>query len=457
MLPFDFRFTKGLLTGITVSIFVGITVGASSGVSESRYRTLSLLSDAFRLISQNYVETVEDRSLVQGAVRGMLASLDPHSSYLDPDSHRAMKSDTRGEFVGLGIEIVKKREGYVEVVSPIEGTPAARAGVKPRDEITRLCPGEIPGDWKSPCRSTEGLELHEAVALMRGPKGSSITIYIMREGLERPKAIEIIRDVVKVSSVTTELLEEGYAYFRIRSFQQRTAEELKLAIKELMKKHGVGFSGAIIDLRDNPGGLLDQAVAVADLWLEEGLIVYTEGRQDPARNEFRARPGTETQYPLVVLVNEGSASASEIVAGALQDQKRALVVGVPTFGKGSVQTVYPLEDGSGLRLTTALYYTPEGRSIQEVGIEPDIRVGANDLVSTEMNKPTRPREKDLKGHFPKPDGTEIESGSKDRRDIQLMRAIEVLKSWTYFESLRQKRSSPVETVQAPGVQRGGNE
>lgn len=451
MLPFDSRFLKGLLTGFTIFLVLGLTVGASSSLGDNRYKMLSILSDAFRLISQNYVETVDDRSLVQGAVRGMLASLDPHSSYLDPDSHREMKTDTRGEFVGLGIEVVKKREGYVEVVSPIEGTPAAKAGVKPQDQITRLCPGKIPHDWESPCRTTEGLELHEAVALMRGPKGSSITIYIKREGLVGQKAIEIVRDLVKVASVSTELLDDDYAYFRVRSFQQRTAEELELSIAQLLRENKVELSGAIIDLRDNPGGLLDQAVAVADLWLDEGLIVYTEGRQDTSKNEFRARSGAEAQYPLVVLVNEGSASASEIVAGALQDQKRALVVGVPTFGKGSVQTVYPLEDGSGLRLTTALYYTPDGRSIQEVGIEPDIRVDTSRQLPAETTRQVRPREKDLKGHFPRPDGGEVRSTFNYESDIQLARAIEVLKSWTYFESLRQEESPSGDPVRAAEV------
>jgi carboxyl-terminal processing protease len=300
------------------------------------------------------------------------------------------------------------------------------------------------------------MDLHEAVLLMRGPRGSKITIHVLREGFEKPEPYTIVRDVVKVESVEAKLLEPGYGYLRLRSFQERTADDVRREIAKLREQTGGTFSGFVLDLRDNPGGLLDQAVKVADLWLSDGLIVYTQGRVESQRQEFRAAPGGEgPSYPMVVLVNAGSASASEIVAGALQDQKRALLLGAATFGKGSVQTVYPLEDGSGLRLTTALYYTPSGRSIQAVGIEPDILVEPQTQLASAGESPRARaiRERDLEGHFEHgPDSTgdgapdvpeaapEAGEGppapAAEGEDVQLTRAVEVLKSWTYFERLR---------------------
>jgi carboxyl-terminal processing protease len=392
---------------------------------------------------------------VRGAVRGLLADLDPHSSYLDPESHREMQVDTRGEFHGLGIEIMKRRDGFIEVVSPIDGTPAARAGLRARDQVVAICPTEVPEDWTEPCRSTKGMDLHDAVLHMRGPRGSKITIHILREGFEKPEPYTIVRDVVKVESVEAKLLEPGYGYLRLRSFQERTADDVRREIEKMREQTGGSFAGFVLDLRDNPGGLLDQAVKVADLWLEDGLIVYTQGRVESQRQEFRAsKNGEGAAYPMVVLVNAGSASASEIVAGALQDQKRALLLGAPTFGKGSVQTVYPLEDGSGLRLTTALYYTPSGRSIQAVGIEPDIVVEPPAKVAalSARARARAIRERDLEGHFehgkdstdeaePEPLADEPEAGGEaepaaEGEDLQLARAVEVLKSWSYFERLR---------------------
>ncbi len=430
---FDLRFTLGFAAGLAACCVLLLTTGAVTSIAAGRYESLALFSNVYRLVRDHYVETVNETDLVQGAVRGMLASLDPHSSYMDAKSYREMQIDTRGEFYGLGIEISKEQGGYVEVVSPIEGTPAERAGLKARDQITDICPTQVPDDWVEPCRGTQGLDLHEAVTLMRGPKGSSIKIFILRDGFDEPRQFEIVRDIVKVASVTSRALEDGYAYFRVRSFQERTTAELRKAIEKRLEANGGPFVGAVLDLRDNPGGLLDQAVGVADLWLEEGLVVYTEGRDEGSRQEFRATPSDQAQYPMVILINEGSASASEIVAGALQDQRRALVVGMPSFGKGSVQTVYPLEDGSGLRLTTALYYTPAGRSIQEVGIAPDIEVAAS--VDAPVSTTPRVREKDLDGHFRQP-GAEVDDEDDDAADPQLARAIEVLKSWTYFDHLR---------------------
>jgi carboxyl-terminal processing protease len=290
------------------------------------------------------------------------------------------------------------------------------------------------------------MTLFEAVNLMRGKKGTEITVEIYREGLESPESVTIRRDVVKVVSVSSRMLEPGYAYIRLRAFQERSNRDLEEAL-EALHLESETFDGLVLDMRDNPGGLLDQAVKIADIWLSEGLVVYTKGRVDSQLQEFRAHSaGTEPGYPIVVLVNEGTASASEIVAGALQDHHRALVIGLKTFGKGSVQTVYPLEGGSGLRLTTALYYTPGGRSIQEVGIQPDIPVG--DLQLAEASQAPRLREQDLEGHFtheeadPKADQRLADAeGSKGSADIQLARALEVLKSWTYFERLRE---SPIQ-------------
>jgi carboxyl-terminal processing protease len=310
------------------------------------------------------------------------------------------------------------------------------------------------------------MTLFEAVQLMRGKRGSEIKIEIFREGFEAPKKFAIKRDVVKIQSVTGRIVEPGYAYVRIRTFQERTVDELADALDDLRKQSkDTPVSGLVLDLRDDPGGLLDQAVKVANVWLSDGLIVYTKGRAEDQRQEFRAtNEGNEPSYPIAVLVNEGTASASEIVAGALQDQRRALVIGEKTFGKGSVQTVYPLEDGAGLRLTTALYYTPAGRSIQEVGITPDIAV-----VSTAAEPGAgsgRLRESDLEGHFRHQDADpgssepppasgklqDVDPGQPvpeagDGTDVQLSRAVEVLKSWTYFEKLR--GSDPQQQARAP--------
>jgi carboxyl-terminal processing protease len=459
------RFLVGFLAGTSSAALVVLSTGGASGLAASRYQELSLFAGVLKLVRENYVEEVDETKLVRGAVRGMLQDLDPHSSYLDPDSHKEMQVDTRGEFHGLGIEIMKRRDGFIEVVAPIDGTPASRAGVRARDQVVAICPTEPPKDWEEPCRSTKGMDLHEAVLLMRGPRGSKITIHILREGFEKPEPYTIVRDVVKVESVEARLLEPGLLYARVRSFQEHTAEDLRRKIDEARKKGGGTIQGFVLDLRDDPGGLLDQAVKVADLWLSDGLIVYTQGRVESQRQEFRARAENEgPSYPMVVLVNSGTASASEIVAGALQDQRRALVLGAPTFGKGSVQTVYPLEDGSGLRLTTALYYTPAGRSIQAVGIVPDILVEqptgappAGEAV------PRAIRERDLEGHFgprggaeePGPEAAPGEAAAgppeagEAPEDRQLARAVEVLKSWTYFERLRGPDAGPAEAKAPP--------
>jgi carboxyl-terminal processing protease len=339
--------------------------------------------------------------------------------------------------------------------------------VRAKDSIVAICPTEVPKDWTEPCRSSKNMTLFEAVQLMRGKKGSEIKIEIFREGFEAPKQFTIKRDVVKIQSVTGRIVEPGYAYVRIRAFQEHTVDDLSDLLDDLNKaSKDKPISGLVLDLRDDPGGLLDQAVKVANVWLTDGLVVYTKGRAEDQRQEFRAtNEGNEPTYPIAVLVNEGTASASEIVAGALQDQRRALVIGEKTFGKGSVQTVYPLDDGAGLRLTTALYYTPAGRSIQEVGITPDIAVAGTEAA--EAGGPSnRLRESDLEGHFRHRDAVpdepevpeksdkmeEVDPGApvpaeSEGADVQLARALEVLKSWTYFEKLR--GTEPQQQARAP--------
>jgi len=453
------RFLLPFLAGVTCCAVVFSLVGGVGNVAAAaRYDDLGLFTSVLRLVRQNYVESIDEGDLVRGAVRGMLAELDPHSSFLDSEAYREMQVDTRGEFHGLGIEITKRRDGFIEVIAPIDGTPADLAGIRARDQIVSICPTDVPADWEEDeeCRTTKNMTLFDAVQLMRGKRGTEITIEIFREGFEEPQSITIKRELVQITSVGGRMVEPGYAYVRIRSFQERTIDELEDTLEELHAESGVPtFEGLVLDMRDNPGGLLDQAVKVSNVWLTDGLVVYTKGRVEEQRQEFRARnEGSEPSYPIAVLVNQGTASASEIVAGALQDQHRALVIGEKTFGKGSVQTVYPLEQGAGLRLTTALYYTPAGRSIQEVGISPDIAVSP---VSEggEVLAARRMREQDLEGHFrhsdaePEPEAEEEEEVDEEldpavelliegdlESDVQLARALEVLKSWTYFERLR---------------------
>jgi carboxyl-terminal processing protease len=453
------RFLVTFLSGVITAGAVSGLAATVSNSSASRYDDLSLFTSVLTLVRGNYVEPIDDSELIRGAVRGMLQELDPHSSFLDVDAFSEMQVDTKGEFHGLGIEITKHRDGFIEVISPIEGTPADRAGIEPRDRIVKICPTEIPEDWDEDCRSTKNMTLFEAVKLMRGKRGTEITIKIFREGFAEPKSFTVVRDVVKVVSVSGRLLEPGYGYVRIRAFQERSIDDLDRALAEIDAEAGAPLDGLVIDLRDNPGGLLDQAVQIADTWLDDGLIVYTQGRSESQVHEYRAHAaGTAPDYPITVLVNGGSASASEIVAGALQDQRRSLIVGQPTFGKGSVQTVFPLEGDHGLRLTTALYYTPAGRSIQEVGITPDILIEPQERVAR-VDERQRIRESDLEGHFKQSDADpdesaeqsddEAETTDEEAPDPQLNRALEVLKSWNYFEGLRDSRSTSPLQARAP--------
>ena len=457
------RFLLTFLAGVIVAGAAPVLTGNVSHSMASRYDDLGLFTSVLTLVRGNYVESIDESDLIRGAVRGMLDQLDPHSSFLDVEAYEEMQVDTKGEFHGLGIEITKQKDGFIEVISPIEGTPADKAGIMARDLIVKICPTEVPEDWEDDCRSTKSMTLFEAVSLMRGKRGTQITIEIFREGFSEPKPFDVVRDVVKVISVSGKLLEPGYGYVRVRAFQESSDEELERALVEIHAEAGEPLEGLVLDLRDNPGGLLDQAVRIADLWLSDGLIVYTKGRRENQRQDFLAHEeGTESDYPIAVLVNGGSASASEIVAGALQDQRRALIVGQDTFGKGSVQTVFPLEGDHGLRLTTALYYTPAGRSIQEVGISPDIVVArAAELADAHPRR--RMREADLEGHFTQGDADpealsdevtdaedqESEASDEEATDHQLDRAVEVLKSWTYFEQLRENRPTPSLQAKAP--------
>ena len=351
------------------------------------YKNIELFTKVLSIVKRDYVDDKSYKDLIYGAINGMLSSLDPHSSFMKPDSFKEMQVETSGEFGGLGIEITI-RDNILTVVAPIEDTPAYKAGVKAGDKILKIN-GE----------STKNLTLMEAVKKLRGKKGTKVTISIFREGLKKLKDITITRDIIKIHSVKSKMYENNIGYIRITQFQQRTAKDVKKALKEF-KKNFKNIGGIVLDLRNNPGGLLSQAVAVSDIFLKKGKIVYTNGKVANSKMEFYAKDdGTEGEYPMVVLVNTGSASASEIVSGALQDHKRAVIMGTQTFGKGSVQTIIPLEGGAALRLTTAKYYTPSGRSIQAKGITPDIVVKQQIIKTDNKTDSFFITEKDLKGHF----------------------------------------------------------
>lgn len=446
------RTIAGLLTCLAITALVSIggqgleKVGA---VDRSAYESLEAFTNVLAIVQKHYVEEVGSQKLVEGAINGMLNNLDPHSAYLTPELYKELQVDTEGSFGGLGIEITV-RENVLTVVSPIEDTPAYRAGIKAGDQIVKI-DGEL----------TKDLSLVEAVKKMRGPRGSKVVISVRREGAPKLMDFPLLREVIKVQSVKSKSLEKGYGYVRVTQFQDRTSSDLEDAI-EKMKKENEKLDGLVLDLRNNPGGLLSQAVKVSDLFLDSGLVVYTEGRLDNQKQKYFAHAGGYTEMPLVVLVNGGSASASEIVAGALQDHGRGVILGTKTFGKGSVQTILPLENGAALRLTTALYFTPNGRSIQVTGVVPDITL--ENLTPTQVAARGRDiREENLRGHFnnknkqePAPVGKEAapngENGAEMKeelappqkddpiqegelgKDPQLDRALQLLKSWRVFKT-----------------------
>jgi carboxyl-terminal processing protease len=387
----------------------------------SPYRKLNVLARVLTYVENNYVQHVDGQRLIYGAVKGMMDTLDPHSTFLPPDQYRQMKMDTQGEFGGLGIE-VEVRGGWLTVVAPLEGTPAHRAGLKPGDEIR-----EIDG------KSTQGMRMHEAVQAMRGPRGTRVKILVRRPSTRTLTRYELVRDIIKVVAVSSKQLEPGLGHVRLKSFQEGSDRQLQRAVKEMLEKNGGKLRGLILDLRGNPGGLLDQAVRVADLFLASGMIVRTTGKGGRVMDEEKAHSrGTFPSFPMICLVNGGSASASEIVAGALQDHKRAVVMGTRTFGKGSVQTIIDLTDGSGLKLTVARYFTPSGRSIQEMGIDPDIIVEER---ATKAVAETSKREKDLDGHLRHAGAKAVRrQGPRVTNDFQLQTAVDYLRAAEIFRA-----------------------
>ena len=440
------RIVVGLIAGVVgigVILFGGHGLNLVSAVDRSTYEDLEAFTSVLAIVQKNYVEQVETQDLIEGAINGMLGALDPHSAYLTPDSYKELQVDTEGSFGGLGIEITI-RDRILTVVSPIEDTPAYRAGVLAGDQIVKIN-GEL----------TKDMSLIEAVKKMRGKKGTKITISVRREDVPRLIDVPIIREVIKVQSVKSKTLEKGYAYIRVTQFQDRTSTDLDNALKKLSQENG-RLEGIVLDLRNNPGGLLSQAVKVSDLFLDSGMIVYTKGRLESQKQKYFAHPGGYTDVPLVVLVNGGSASASEIVAGAVQDHGRAVVLGTKTFGKGSVQTILPVDGGAALRLTTAMYFTPNGRSIQVTGIAPDIEFENLPDAQAAIRRRHGIREENLRGHFDNiGEQTQQEAHSDDSdpadtsaatqarpdikagelgKDPQLDRALELLKSWRVFQT-----------------------
>jgi carboxyl-terminal processing protease len=394
---------KAILTAAVLAVLT-LSLGgtsASKGVDRSAtYEQLKLFTDVLTIIQNQYVDETEPREVIYGAVKGMLRALDPHSSFMDPESYREMQVETSGSFGGLGIEITT-RDDQLTVVAPIEGTPAWRAGIQPGDRIVK-----IEG------LATKDMNLPDAVKRMRGPKGTKVTITIVREGTREPFDVALVREVIQVQSIRSQELEPGIGYIRIRQFQERTAPDLVASVEKFDKAGKL--AGLIVDVRNNPGGLLSAAVEVSEEFLGDGkLIVYTEGRVRNQNMRFTAHARRAiTEVPMVVLVNQGSASASEIVAGAIQDHGRGVVIGQQTFGKGSVQTIIPLADGSGLRLTTARYFTPKGRSIHGKGITPDIVIDPpkDEVTATKPGTPP------------------LSEAELMKRDVQLQRAIEILKA-----------------------------
>jgi carboxyl-terminal processing protease len=411
--------------GLTVLItqpplWIGTSARAAVG---DTYRQLNLFGDIFERVRSHYVEKPDDSKLVEGAINGMLNGLDPHSSYLDPKSLNEMQNQVTGKFGGLGIEVTME-DGLIKVVAPIDDTPAAKAGIRAGDVITHLDDEAV-----------QGLTLNQAVEKMRGPVNTKINLKVMRKGVDKPLDIAIVRDVIRVRSVRSKV-EDDVGYIRITQFNDQTTEGLKKAIKDLTDQIPADkLKGFVLDLRNNPGGLLDQAISVSDAFLERGEIVSTRGRDPDETQRFNARPGDLIKgKPVIVLINGGSASASEIVAGALQDHKRATLVGTRSFGKGSVQTIIPLGPGNGaLRLTTARYYTPAGRSIQAKGIVPDIEVlqDVPEEVKARMSGDIK-GESSLRGHLKAAEGDEkggsqsyVPTDTKD--DKALNKALELLR------------------------------
>jgi carboxyl-terminal processing protease len=406
------------------------------------YKQIEIFADVLRKIEKNYVEPQDPQKLIYGAIKGMIQSLDPHSSFMTKEEHRDLMIDTKGSFMGIGIEITLK-DNILTIVSPIEDTPAYNVGLKAGDQILKI-DGKLTND----------MTLIDAVKLIRGPKGTEVKLTIRREDEEKLLDFTITRDEIPLVSVRKFLLTPNIGYVRISSFRSKTTQDLESALEDL--EAGRELKGMVLDLRNNPGGIMGQAIEVADLFLDSGIIVSTKGRDPNQNTEERAHKNeVPRHYPIIVLVNGGSASAAEIVAGALQDNKRAIILGTQTFGKATVQTIIPLSDGSGLRLTTARYYTPSGKSIQASGIIPDIKLEYQPIEDEKDKNKTRfIREKDLKGHMLNEEDEAVESEEKDsednaekfsidsrikallEKDNQVRHAIDLLESWTIFSQIK---------------------
>ena len=420
-----------LISSVMALALIGFVIGRwglQSVDAQGSYEELRIFTEVTTLIKKNYVDDVKTKDLIVGAIKGMLNTLDPHSGYMTPDIYKEFQTETKGEFGGVGIQIGIK-DGYLTVIAPIEDTPAFKAGIEAGDRIVKIS-GE----------PTKGMGLHEAVSKMRGAKGTSVTLTIIREGWKEPRDFVLVRDIIKIKSVKAKMLPDGIGYIKLTQFIETSASELSSAINKLKAE---GMNSLILDLRNNPGGLLNIAVDVTEQFLpQKKLVVYIKGRTGERTEYFTKGKDPLTDIPMVVLVNHGSASASEIVAGALKDWSRAIVIGVQTFGKGSVQSLIPLSDGSALKLTTAKYYTPSGTSIQGVGISPDITVK---LEAKDGKEHTVIREKDLTRHLkneqmketPREDEkAPLEVEEKD--DAQLQKAIDTLKVWKLFEKMPKK-------------------
>ena len=425
---------------IVVALLLGVLIGKGwerTGHATETYEELKTFSEVLTQIQKHYVEEVKPKDLVQGAIRGMLATLDPHSAYMTPEMFKEIQVETKGEFGGVGIQIGIK-DNRLAVIAPIEGTPAQKAGIRAGDFIIKVNE-----------ETTKDLTLMDAVQRMRGPKGTKVNLTIQRDGTPDPLVFILTRDIIKIESVKSKVLDNNIAYVRLTQFQESTARDLSRALKQFREQK---LSSTILDLRNNPGGLLTSSVEVSEQFVGPGkLIVYIKGREG-RKDEYLSRAKDQLEeYPMIVLVNEGSASASEIVAGALQDWGRAVVIGTTTFGKGSVQTILPLADGSGLRLTTAQYFTPKGRSIQATGITPDIVVKPQPVTLAKAG------EKEANGKSQKPKETtqsssvrtgdevtprsnsgpvEISGDTPPEEDVQLQKAVELLKTWKIFKELR---------------------
>jgi len=435
--PMQRRKSAGLIIAVCLfsvaSLWNPCIDSPAFALDRQTYKNLKIFNEVLDMVQKNYVEPVDQKTLIQGAVNGMIKSLDPHSSFMTPDMYKELEVETRGSFGGIGIEITILKD-VLTVVSPIEDTPAFQAGIKAGDQIIKI-------DGKS----TKDITIMEAVSKLRGRKDTQVTLTITRDDLPKPKDIVITRSTIKIKSIKARMYEDRIGYIRIASFQENAAIDLKKALKDL---HGPNHSlkGLVLDMRNNPGGLLNQAVEISDVFLKSGVIVSTRGKVRNQEHKFTARnDGDEPTCPVLILVNEGTASAAEIVAGALQDNGRAIVVGTQTFGKGSVQTVIPLDDGSALKLTTAKYYTPNGRSIQAEGITPDITIKYQRPSEEKEAAEDRIRERDLKGHIKsqKENGLKTEEpAKKDHEELtldnQIKGAIDILKSWEIFQKTAKK-------------------